>query len=100
MNGAINEDRIREIIKEELTNFSPPKKKRAPNKWQVFLKGCVKEQPEELDYMGKVKACSVIYKDNKNERPTNNGNNSQPKSTTNDQEQKSDGQNNSNKGDK
>ena len=66
MNGIIDENRVREIIKEELANYNPPKKKRGPNKWQLFLKDCVKDQPEEFDYMGKVKACSIIYKDNKN----------------------------------
>ena len=65
MNGIIDENRVREIIKEELANYNPPKKKRGPNKWQLFLKDCVKDQPEEFDYMGKVKACSIIYKDKK-----------------------------------
>lgn len=62
----MSEDRVREIIKEELTNFTPPKKKRAPSKWQIFLKDCVKEQAEELQYTDKVKACSAKYKENKN----------------------------------
>ena len=67
----IDEGRIRDIIKEELANFSPPKRKRAPNKWQVFLKDCVKEQDGGLSYPEKVKACSVKYKEKKKE---NNGN--------------------------
>jgi len=81
MNETIGEDRVREIIKEELSNFNPPKRKRAPNKWQLFLKDCVKDQPSELDYMGKVKACSIIYKDNKK--------NPNGQSSNNVQEQKS-----------
>lgn len=65
-----DENRIREIVKEELANFIPQKKKRAPNKWQVFLKDCVKEQTGEIPYTDKVKMCSVKYKEKKN-----NGNN-------------------------
>jgi hypothetical protein len=65
----IDENRIREIakeiVKEELANFIPPKKKRAPNKWQIFLKDCVKEHTEEMPYIDKVKECSVKYKKNK-----------------------------------
>lgn len=60
-----DENRIREIVKEELANFGPPKKKRAPNKWQIFLKQCAKEQSGDLSYPEKVKACSVKYKENK-----------------------------------
>lgn len=72
---AIDENRIREIIREELTTFSPQKKKRAPNKWQVFLKNCAPEQDKELPYTEKVKLCSVKYKEKKNEEK-NNGNSS------------------------
>lgn len=70
----IDENRVREIVKEELANFSPPKKKRAPNKWQVFLKDCVKTQDNGLAYPEKVKACSVIYK-GKNGNSNNSSNN-------------------------
>lgn len=62
----IDENRVREIVKDELANFTPQKKKRAPNKWQIFLKDCVKEQAGELQYTDKVKACSVKYKEKKN----------------------------------
>jgi len=62
----IDENRVREIVKDELANFAPQKKKRAPNKWQIFLKDCVKEQAGELQYTDKVKACSVKYKEKKN----------------------------------
>ena len=70
-----DENRIREIVKEELANFSPPKKKRAPNKWQVFLKQCAKEQTEDIPYTDKVKTCSIKYKENKKNgiSNTNNG---------------------------
>lgn len=74
MNNKMNdmsEERIREIVKEELANYAPPKRKRAPNKWQQFLKECVKEQDSGLVYTDKVKACSIIYKENKKQ---NNGN--------------------------
>lgn len=69
-----DENRIREIIKDELANFTPQKRKRAPNKWQVFLKDCVKEQAGEIPYTDKVKECSVIYKKNK-ENSINGGTN-------------------------
>ena len=62
----IDENRVREIVKDELANFAPQKKKRAPNKWQIFLKDCVMEQAGELQYTDKVKKCSVIYKEKKN----------------------------------
>lgn len=71
----IDENRVRDIVKEELANFTPQKRKRAPNKWQIFLKNCVKEQDKELQYTDKVKACSVKYRENK-EIKKNNGDNS------------------------
>lgn len=61
----MDENQIRAIVKEELLNFNPPKKKRAPNKWQNFLKDCSKRQPEELVYTDKVKLCSIEYKEAK-----------------------------------
>ncbi len=61
-----DENRIREIVREELANFTPQKKKRAPNKWQIFLKTCTKSQPDNLSYPEKVKQCSAIYKKDKN----------------------------------
>lgn len=63
---VIDENRVRDIVRDELANFTPQKKKRAPNKWQIFLKDCVKEQDKGLAYTDKVKACSVKYKENKN----------------------------------
>ena len=69
----IDENRVREIVKDELANFTHQKKKRAPNKWQIFLKDCVKEQAGEIPYTDKVKACSVKYKEKKNGEK-NNGN--------------------------
>jgi len=59
-----DESRIREIVREEIINFSP-KKKRAPNKWQLFLKDCVKKQDNELKYTEKVQLCSVEYRETK-----------------------------------
>ena len=45
-----------------------PKKKRQPNKWQLFLKGCLKEQPN--GGLGeKVTACGVQYRGLKEKNP-------------------------------
>ena len=63
---TIDENRVRDITREELANFTPQKKKRAPNKWQIFLKECAREQDKELPYTDKVKVCSIKYKENKN----------------------------------
>lgn len=68
---SIDENRVRDIVREELVNFTPQKKKRAPNKWQTFLKECVKEQEGEIPYMDKVKACSAKYKESKNKDSNN-----------------------------
>ncbi len=73
-----DENRIREIVREELVNFTPQKKKRAPNKWQIFLKDCAREQDKELPYTEKVKVCSLKYKENKNQ----NSNGSSPGQST------------------
>lgn len=63
----IDENRVREIVKDELANFTPQKKKRAPNKWQIFLKSCTREeQNKELPYTERVKVCSIKYKESKN----------------------------------
>lgn len=71
---AMDELRVREIVKEELANFTPPKKKRAPSKWQIFLKDCTKDQSKDLSYTEKVKKCSVIYKEKKNGESSPNNN--------------------------
>lgn len=76
--NLIDENRVREIVQEELANFTPPKKKRAPSKWQLFLKDCVKEQDSGLAYIEKVKKCSVEYKEKKKENNGNNSNTNQP----------------------
>lgn len=63
----VDEHRVREIVREELANFKPKKReKRPPNKWQLFLKECTKEQPKDFSYPEKVKACSVKYREKKN----------------------------------
>ena len=78
-----DENRVREIIREELTNFSPQKKKRAPNKWQIFLKNCAHdEQNKELPYTERVKVCSVKYKESKNQNPSSPGQSTQPEQST------------------
>ena len=63
---TIDENRVRDIVRDELANFVPQKKKRAPNKWQIFLKECAREQDKELPYTDKVKVCSIKYKESKN----------------------------------
>lgn len=65
----MDETRVREIIREELSNFTPPKKKRAPNKWQLFLKECVPRQDKDIKYTEKVQLCSAEYR---NSKGTNN----------------------------
>lgn len=75
--NIIDENRVREIVKEELSNFNPPKKKRAPNKWQLFLKECAKRQDKELSYPEKVSLCSIEYKEEKNNNKQSSNNNSQ-----------------------
>lgn len=60
-----DEERIREIAREEIANAAPSKRKgnRTPSKWQVFLKHCTPNQAQTLSMGEKVKACSVQYKD-------------------------------------
>lgn len=60
-----DEKRIREIIKEEIANNPPVKRKgnRKPNKWQVFLRECTPNQPQGLSMGEKVKACSTQYRE-------------------------------------
>lgn len=84
-----DENRIREIVQEELANFTPQKKKRAPNKWQVFLKGCANEQPKDIPYFDKVKACSAKYKEGKKNGTvdTNGGANNDANNDKNAQDQ-------------
>jgi len=65
MNEIISEARIREIVRDEISNFTPVKKKRAPNKWQLFLKDCTKRQEEKLPYTEKVQLCSLEYRNSK-----------------------------------
>jgi len=62
---TVDEERIREIAREEIANSVPVKKKgnRKPNKWQVFLKECSPRQSQDLSMGEKVKACSVQYKE-------------------------------------
>lgn len=38
------------------------KSKRALSKWQIYLKGCIPQQPKEAGMGEKVSACSVQYK--------------------------------------
>lgn len=60
-----DEEKIREIVREELTNAIPTKKKgiRKPNKWQAFLRHCTPQQAQDLSMGEKVKACSLQYKE-------------------------------------
>jgi hypothetical protein len=87
----MEETRIREIVREELSNFNPQKKKRAPSKWQLFLKDCTKRQSDELIYTDKVKLCSIEYKEVKNngggQIQTENNNKTINQSQTSDNQQ-------------
>lgn len=60
------EENVRKIVREELAksgnNGNSQKKKRGPNKWQLYLKDCLKEQPKEAALGDRVKGCSVEYK--------------------------------------
>lgn len=63
------EENVRKIVREELTksnngnnNGSSGKKKKGPNKWQLFLKDCLKEQPKGTALGDRVKGCSIEYK--------------------------------------
>lgn len=46
-----------------------PKKKREPNKWQLYLSSCFETQPKSASMGEKVSACSITYKDLKNKDP-------------------------------
>lgn len=52
-----------------MTSEEEPKKKRQPNKWQIYLKGCLKDQPKDSGLGERVSACSVTYKDIKIKNP-------------------------------
>lgn len=51
-----------------MTSEEEPKK-RKPNIWQIYLKGCLKDQPKDSGLGEKVSACSVTYKDIKVKNP-------------------------------
>ena len=46
-----------------------PKKKRQPNKWQLFLKDCSPRQDKSMGMGQKMSACSVEYKTLKEKDP-------------------------------
>jgi hypothetical protein len=46
------------------------KPKRQPNKWQLFLKGCIPGQPKDLGMGEKVTACGTEYRILKEKDPT------------------------------
>jgi len=60
----MDEERIREIAREEIANIVPTKKKgnRKPNKWQLFLKECTPKH-SNVPIGERVKACSVEYRE-------------------------------------
>lgn len=88
---VMKEEDLRRIIKEELSNINitagcnnpnnngnngnnngnseehaettkKTKSKRAPSKWNLFLKECSQNQPKELSLGERTKLCSVEYK--------------------------------------
>lgn len=46
-----------------------PKKKRQPNKWQLFLKDCSPRQNSKLGMTEKVSACGIEYRTLKEKDP-------------------------------
>lgn len=45
------------------------KKKRPPNRWQLYLSSCLKEQPKGSGLGEKVSSCSIQYRDLKTNNP-------------------------------
>lgn len=44
-------------------------RKRKPSNWQLFLKGCIPDQPKELGMGQKVSACGTQYRELKEKDP-------------------------------
>ena len=61
---TMEEERIREIAREEIANAIPAKEKgkRKPNKWQLFLKECTPKH-SDVPIGERVKACSAEYRE-------------------------------------
>lgn len=50
-------------------DIEEPKMKRELNKWQLFLKSCIPNQPKDAGMGQKVTSCSIQYKDLKTNDP-------------------------------
>jgi hypothetical protein len=70
-----DEECIRSIVKEELsklhtmqsdTQSNTPKKTKKKSAWNIFLSDCTKRQPEGTPLGDRTKACSIEYKELKN----------------------------------
>ena len=60
-----DEECVRNIVKQELTNFQPQSKKGTKKKsnWNIFLADCTKRQPNGTPLGDRAKACSIEYKE-------------------------------------
>lgn len=45
------------------------KPKRAPSKWNTFLKGCIPKEPKDMGMGEKVSACGIQYRELKEKDP-------------------------------
>ncbi len=62
-----DEECVRNIVREELSQFQPQKSSKKGNKkkssWNIFLADCTKRQPNGTPLGDRAKACSVEYKE-------------------------------------
>lgn len=68
-----DEECVRTIVKEELSKLptmqsetNTPKKTKRKSTWNIFLSDCTKRQPEGTPLGDRTKACSIEYKELKN----------------------------------
>lgn len=62
-----DEECVRKIVREELSQFQPQKSSKKGNKkksnWNIFLADCTKRQPNGTPLGDRTKACSIEYKE-------------------------------------
>lgn len=63
----MDEKQVRQMIREEVSIAKPVgnKKKREPTQWNKFLKECAPTQPKDMAFGDKIRACSVVYQEQK-----------------------------------
>ncbi len=63
----MDEEQVRQMIREEISVAKPvgSKKKREPTQWNKFLKECAPTQPKDMAFGDKIRACSVVYQEQK-----------------------------------